>query len=105
MADLPLTTVLGGMLAVPCIIVITQGSDKATKIFAGVGVLLGLWIGLRQHADFVADITSNGLFNVLAILSLAIAIVLAVRHKQQVLSTLMITAGALLSLRAIGIIG
>jgi uncharacterized membrane protein YqgA involved in biofilm formation len=104
MADLSLTTVLGGMLAVPCIVVITQGSDKATKIFAGVGVLLGVWIGLRRDVRFIADITSDGLFNVLAIMSLAIAIVLAVRHKQQVLSTLMITAGALLSLRALGIV-
>ncbi len=105
MSELPLTTVLGGMVAVPCIIVITQGSDKATKIFAAVGVLLGVWIALRRHVAFIGDITSNGLFDVLTILSLAVAIVLAVRHKQPVISTLLITAGGLLSLMALGLVG
>ena len=41
----------------------------------------------------------------LAIAAAVLAVVIAVRHRHHVLGTLMITGGALMALRALGIIG
>lgn len=104
MADLPLMTVLGGLLAVPCIIAITQGTEKATKAFAVAGAIVGLWLGLFPYVDFIRDITSGTLLQVLGILALVLAVIIAIRLKHQILGTLIITAGALIALRALGIV-
>jgi hypothetical protein len=103
MADLPLITVFSGMLAVPCIIGIMRGADQVTKIFAGVSAGVGLWLGLHPHVDFLRDLTSGTLYHVLGILALVLAIILAVRLKHQILGTLIITAGGLIALTALGI--
>lgn len=103
MADLPLITVFSGMLAVPCIIAITQGGEKVTKIFAGVGAVIGLWLGLHPYVDFLRDLTSGTLAQVLGILALVVAIIVAIRLKHQILGTLIITAGGLIALKALGI--
>jgi hypothetical protein len=105
MADLPMITVLGGLLAVPCIIAITQGTEKATKAFAVAGAIVGLWLGLHPHIDFLRDLTSGTLLQVLGILALVLGVIIAIRLKHQVLGTLLITAGGLLALRALGIVG
>jgi len=105
MADaLPLITVLGGMLTVPCVIALTQGSDKATKIFAGVCAAVGVWLGLYQYVDFLDKMTTSTLLNVLAILSLVLAIIITIRLKHQILGTVLITAGILITLLAIGLV-
>jgi hypothetical protein len=105
MADaLPLITVLGGLLTVPCVIALTQGSDKPTKAFAAAGALVGLWLGLHPYVGFLKDITSGTLYDVLGILALVLAIVIAIRLKHQILGTLIITAGALIALLALGIV-
>lgn len=104
MADLPLMTVLGGLLTVPCIIAITQGTEKVTKIFAGVCAFVGLWLGLHRHVDFLRDLTSGTLYQVLGILALVLAVVVAIRLKHQILGTLIITAGSLIALCALDIV-
>jgi multisubunit Na+/H+ antiporter MnhG subunit len=104
MADLPLMTVLGGLLTVPCVIAITQGTEKVTKIFAGVCGFVGLWLGLHRHVDFLRDLTSGTLYQVLGILALVLAVVVAIRLKHQILGTLIITAGGLIALRALDIV-
>ncbi len=104
MADLPLITVLGGLLAVPCIIAITQGGDKTTQSIAGVGAVIGVWLALEPHIQFLHDISSHTLIQVLAILALVLAVIVAIRMKHQILGTLMITAGTLIAVRAIGIV-
>ncbi|HEX3132178.1 MAG TPA: hypothetical protein VHX44_01195 [Planctomycetota bacterium] len=106
MADhLPLITALGGLLTVPCIIAITQGTEKVTKIFAGACAFVGLWLGLHPYVNFLRDITSGTLFYVLGILVLALGIIVAIRLKHQVLGTLIITASAFIALLALNIIG
>jgi hypothetical protein len=105
MADaLPLITVLGGLLAVPCIIAVTQGSEKATKAFAIAGAIVGLWLGLHPYVDFLRDITSGTLRQVLGILALVLAVIIAIRLKHQILGTLLVTAGALIALLTLGIV-
>lgn len=106
MADhLPLITVLGGLLTVPCVIAITQGTEQVTKIFAGVCAVVGLWLGLHPYVDFLRDLTSGTLLQVLGILALVLAVIVAIRLKHQILGTLIITAGSLIALRALGIMG
>jgi FtsH-binding integral membrane protein len=105
MADLPLITVLGGLLTVPCIIAITQGTEKVTKIFAGVCAVVGLWLGLHPYVDFLRDLTSGTLYDVLGMLALVLGIIVAIRLKHQILGTLIITAGALIAVIALGIVG
>jgi hypothetical protein len=104
MADLPLITVLGGMMAVPCIIAVTQGGDKTTQSLAGVGAVIGTWLALHPHISFLKDLTSPTLFQVLGILSFVLAVILAIRMKHHILGTLMVTAGSLIVLRALGIV-
>jgi hypothetical protein len=104
MVDIPLITVLGGMLAVPCVIAVTQGGNKPTQMFASVGALLGTWLALYPHVDFLREITSETLLQALAVLSLVIAVVVAVRLKHQTLGTLLITAGVLLVAKVLGIV-
>lgn len=105
MADLPLITVLSGMLTVPCIIALTQGGEKTTKVFAGACAVIGLWLGLHPYIDFLHDITSGALFQVLAILALVLAVIVAIRLKHHILGTLIVSAGALIAVRALGIVG
>lgn len=105
MADaLPLITVLGGLLTVPCVIALTQGSEKATKAFAAAGAVVGLWLGLHPYVGFLKDITSGTLYQVLGILALVLAVIIAIRLKHQVLGTIIIIAGALIALIALGIV-
>jgi FtsH-binding integral membrane protein len=104
MADLPLITALGGLLTVPCVIAITQGSEKATKIFAGACALVGVWLALHPYVDALRDLTSGTLHDVLGVLALVLAIIVAIRLKHQILGTLMITAGALIAVLALGIV-
>jgi uncharacterized membrane protein YqgA involved in biofilm formation len=105
MADsLPLITVLGGLLTVPCVVALTQGNEKATKAFAAAGALVGLWLGLHPYVNFLKDITSGTLFQVLGILALVLAVIIAIRLKHQILGTLMVTAGALIALLALNIV-
>jgi hypothetical protein len=105
MADLPLITALGSLLAVPCIIGVTQGGDKTTQGFAGAGAVVGAWLALYRHIDFLEKITSGTLYQVIAILALVLAVIIAIRMKHQVLGTLMVTAGSLIALLALGIVG
>jgi hypothetical protein len=104
MADLPLITVLGGLLTVPCVIALTQGTEKATKAFAAAGAIVGLWLALFPYVDFIRDITSGTLLQVLGILALVLSVIIAIRLKHQILGTLIITAGSLIALRALGIV-
>jgi hypothetical protein len=104
MADLPLITVLGGLLTVPCVIALTQGTEKATKAFAVAGAIVGLWLALFPYVDFIRDITSGTLLQVLGILALVLSVIIAIRLKHQILGTLIITAGSLIALRALGIV-
>ena len=105
MADpLPLITVLGGMLTVPCVIALTQGSEKATKAFAAAGALVGLWLGLYPYVPFLKEITSDTLYQVLGILALVLAVIIASRLKHQIMGTLIVTAGGLIALGAFGIV-
>ena len=104
MADLPLITVLGGLLTVPCVIALTQGTEKATKAFATAGAIVGLWLALFPYVNFIKDITSGTLLQVLGIMALVLAVIIAIRLKHQILGTLIITAGALIALRALGIV-
>lgn len=103
-APLELITVLGGMLTVPCVIALTQGSEKATKAFAAAGALVGLWLGLYPYVPFLKDITSGTLLQVLGILALALSVIIAIRLKHQILGTLIVTAGALIALGSLGIV-
>ena len=98
MAELHLMTVLSGMLTVPCIIALTQSTDKATKIFAGVGAVVGTWLGLYRYVDFLDKLTTPTLVDVLVVMALVLAIIIAIRLKHQVLGTVMITAGTLMML-------
>jgi hypothetical protein len=104
MADLPLITVLGGLLAVPCIIAVMQGGDKTTQGLAGVGAVIGTWLALCPHIDFLEKLTSDTLYLVIAILALVLAVIIAIRIKHQIMGTLMVTAGSLIALRALGIV-
>jgi hypothetical protein len=103
MADLHLMTVLSGMLAVPCVIALTQGTDKTTKIFASAGVVVGAWLGLYRYVDFLDQMTTPTLVTVLGVLALLLAVIIAIRLKHQILGTLMITAGTLMALLALGV--
>ena len=105
MADLPLLTVTAALQAVPAIIVLTQTTDHTVRVLAPIHLALVLWVGLFHHVNFIRDLTSGTLLDVLAIAAAALAIVVAVRHKQQVLGTLLITGGGLMALRVLGIIG
>lgn len=105
MADLPLLTVTAALQAVPAIIVLTQTADHTVRVLAPIHLALALWIGLYHHLRFIRELTSDNLLVVLAIAAAVLAIVVAVRHKQQMLGTLMITGGGLMALRALGIIG
>lgn len=105
MADLPILTVAAALQAVPAIIVLTQTADHTVRVLAPIHLALALWIGLFNHLDFIRDLTNGTLLQVLAIACAVLAIVVAVRHKQQVLGTLMITGGGLMALRALGIVG
>jgi hypothetical protein len=105
MADsIPLITVLSGMMAVPCIIILAQGSEKVTKTFAVAGALVSLWLGLFPYVNFLKDITNGTLFDVLGILALLLAVIIAIRFKHHVMGTVMITAGALIALKVLGIV-
>jgi hypothetical protein len=104
MADLHLMTVLSGMLAVPCVIALTQGCDKTTKIFASAGVAIGAWLGLHHYVDFIDKLTTPTLVTVLAILALVLAVIIAIRLKHQILGTLMITAGTLMALMVLDVV-
>mgnify|MGYP000013168770 CR=1 FL=1 len=104
MADLPLITVLGGLLAVPCIIAVTQGGDKTTQGLAGVGAVLGTWLALYPHIDFLRELTTGTLYLVLGILALVLAVIIAIRMRHQIMGTLMVTAGSLIAVRALGIV-
>ncbi len=104
MADLPLITVLGGLLAVPCMIAVTQGGDKTTQGLAGVGAVIGTWLALYPHIDFLEKLTSGTLYQVIAILALVLAVIIAIRTKHQIMGTLMVTAGSLIAMRALGIV-
>jgi multisubunit Na+/H+ antiporter MnhG subunit len=103
MADLHLMTVLSGMLAAPCAIALTQGTDKTTKIFASAGVVVGAWLGLYRYVDFLDQLTTPTLVTVLGVLALLLAVIIAIRLKHQILGTLMITAGTLMALLALGV--
>ncbi len=105
MADLPLITALSGILTVPCIIALTQASDKSTKVFASACAAIGLWLGLFPYVGFLRELTTSALLDVLAILVLVLAVIVAIRLKHQILGTLMITAGCLIALRAFGVVG
>lgn len=105
MADLPLLTATAALQVVPAIIVLTQTTDHTVRVLAPIHLALALWIGLFHHINFVRDLTNGPLLQVLAIAAAVLAIVVAVRHKQQVLGTLMITGGGLMALRALGILG
>ncbi len=105
MADaLPLITVLGGLLAVPCVIALTQGNERATKAFAVAGALIGLWLGLHPYVDFIKEMTSGTLHQVLGILALVLAVIIAIRLKHQILGTLIITSGVLIAALSLGIV-
>jgi hypothetical protein len=104
MADLPLITVLGSLLAVPCMIAVTQGGDKTTQSLAGVGAVLGTWLALHPHINFLRDITTGTLYQVLGILALVLAVIIAIRMKHQIMGTLMVTAGSLIAVRVLGIV-
>ena len=105
MSELPLLTVTAALQAVPAIIVLTQTADRTVRILAPIHLALALWVGLFHHINFIRDLTNGTLLQVLAIAAAVLAIVVAVRHKQQVLGTLMITGGGLMALLALGIIG
>ncbi len=104
MSELPLLTVTAALQAVPAIIVLTQTADRTVRVLAPIHIALALWVGLYHHVGFIHDLTTGTLLPVLAIAAAVLAIVIAVRHKQQMLGTLMITGGGLMALRALDII-
>ena len=105
MADLPLLTVTAALQAVPAVIVLTQTADRTVRVLAPIHLALALWVGLFHHVHFIRELTNGTLLDVLAIAAAALAIVVAVRHKQPVLATLLITGGGLMALAALGIVG
>ena len=104
MSELPLLTVTAALQAVPAIIVLTQTTDHTVRVLAPIHIALALWVGLFHHVDFIRSLTSGTLLEILAIAAAVLAVVVAVRHKHQVLGTLMITGGGLMALRALDII-
>lgn len=105
MSELPLLTVTAALQVIPAIMVLTQTADHTVRILAPIHLALALWVGLFHHINFIRDLTNGTLLQVLAIAAGVLAIVVAVRHKQQVLGTLMITGGGLMALLALKIIG
>ena len=105
MAQLPLTSIFAAMQAVPCIIALTQVKDAAVRTVGGILLLVSAWLGLMPYLGFLRDLTSDTLFQVLAIAAAVLGVVVAVRLKQSVLGTLLITGGVLLALLALRVAG
>ena len=105
MAHLPLTTVFAAMQAVPCIIALVQVKDATVRTVGALLLVVSAWLGLEPYLGFLRDITSGTLFQILAIVAAVLGVVVAVRLKQSVLGTLLISGGVLLALLALGVAG
>lgn len=105
MADLPLVTALGALQVVPLVIAITQGKDGTTKGLCGALIVIASWLALLPYVNVLRDITNHTFVQVLAIAGVALAIVVAIRIKQQMQATLIVTAAVLLALRVLEVVG
>jgi hypothetical protein len=102
---LRIDTVCAAIQAVPAVIAIVQGGDGTTKSLAGALIAVATWLGLRHEIGFIRDATSGTLYQILAVVGCALGIVLAVRLKERIAGTLIITGGALLAAHALSLIG
>jgi hypothetical protein len=102
---LRIDTVCAAIQAVPAVIAIVQGNDGTTKALAGSLIAIAGWLGLRHEIGFIHDATSSTLYQILAVAGAALGIVLAVRLKERIAGTLIVTGGALLAAHALGLLG
>jgi hypothetical protein len=100
-----LDSALAAVQIVPAVIAIAQGKDPTTKGLTGALIALAAWIGLHHYVGFIHDATNRTLYQILAVIAAILGVVVAVRLKQPVLGTLIVTGGALLGLRALDVIG
>ncbi len=101
---IPLDSTLAAVQIVPAVIAIAQGKDPTTKGLTGALIVLAAWIGLVPFVSFIDRATSRTLFEILAVIACILGVVVAVRLKAPVLSTLIITGGALLALLALDVV-
>jgi hypothetical protein len=100
-----LDTVYAAIQIVPAVIGIAQGKDSTTKAFAGSLIAVAAWLGLHRDVGFIRDATNGTLYQVLALAGAVLGVVVAVRFKERIAATLIITASALLALHALQVVG
>jgi hypothetical protein len=105
MADLPLVTALGALQIVPCVIAIAQGKDNTTRSLCGALIVIASWLALLPYVNVLRDITNGTFHQILAIAGVALAVVVAIRIKQQTQAALIVTGAVLLALRVLGVLG
>jgi hypothetical protein len=101
---LRIDTVCAAIQAVPAVIAIVQGVDGTTKSLAGSLIVVASWLGLRHEIGFLRDATSTTLYEILAVAGAALGVVLAVRLKERIAGTLIITGGVLLAAHALNLV-
>ena len=104
MAILHIDAVLAAMQVVPATIAIAQGKEAATRTLCGVLLAVALWLVLDHQWDVIENLTTKTLHQVLALAAAVLGVIVAVRIRQPVLGTLIITGGVLLAALALGIV-
>ncbi len=102
---LRIDTVFAALQIVPAVIALVQVGDRTTKLLAGALIAVAAWLGLRRELHFLSNATSDTLYQILAVAGATLAVVLAVRLKERIGGTLIITGAALLAAHALGLLG
>jgi hypothetical protein len=104
MAILHIDTVLAAMQAVPATIAIAQGKEPATRTLCGVLLAVALWLVLDHQWEVIENLTTATLHQALALAAAVLGVIVAVRIRQPVLGTLIITGGVLLAALALDVV-
>ena len=102
---IPLDLALAALQIIPAFIGIVQGRDSATKALAASLCAVAGWIGLRHQVEMIDHATNATLYQVLAVAGAVLGVVVAVRLKERLAATLIITGSGLLALHALRVIG
>jgi hypothetical protein len=94
----PLDAVLSLIAGIPAGIALAQGKDGATRAWCGGLLLVVLAIGVRHWVGPLHQVLTTSALSGLAIASVVLGIIAAVRAGNQILATLMVTGTVLLAL-------
>jgi hypothetical protein len=102
---LPHATAFALLAGIPALVGLTRGGDGATR-----GTLIALLIivgvlGAAPYVGSIDDLLNGNLVRALAVASLVLAVVGALRVKQPIIGTLIITATSLLTAWDLGLVG